>query len=46
MGKIPVLNKFLDLFRLCPLPVRYAPPVTQHVSLLSRSLCKKMARAS
>ena len=38
---------FLDQFHLCPPPpVRYAPPVTEHVSLNSKSLCKNMARAS
>ena len=26
-------------------PVRYAPPVTEHVPLHSKSLCKNMARA-
>ena len=37
----------LDLFRLCPPPpVRYAPPVTEHVPLHSKSLCKNMACAS
>ena len=29
-----------------PPPVRYAPLVTEHVSLHSKSLCKNMARAS
>ena len=40
---------FLDHFHLCPPPpppIRYAPPVTEHVSLNSKSLCKNMARAS
>ena len=35
-----------NLFRLCP-PVRYAPPpVTDHVPLHSKLLCKNIARAS
>ena len=34
-----------DLLRLYP-PVRYARPVTEHVSLRVKSLCKNMARAS
>ena len=34
--------KSLDLFRLCP-PIRFfAPPDTEHVSLHSKSLCKKI----
>ena len=36
----------VDLFRLFPLRVRYAPPVTVHVPLHSKSLQKNMARAS
>ena len=37
-----------DLFRLCPPPppVLYAPPVTEHVELHIKSLCKNMTRAS
>ena len=38
-----------DLFRFCPPPPQYVmslPPITQHVSLHSKSLCKNMARAS
>ena len=38
-----------DLFRLCPPPPpQYVmrPPVTEHVPLHSKSLCKNMARAS
>ena len=39
---------YLDLFLLSPPPppVRYAPPVTEHVPLHSNFLCKNMARAS
>ena len=33
------------LYSLLP-PVRYAPPVTEQVSLHSKSLCKNTARAS
>ena len=39
----------VDLFRLSPPPpppVRYALPVTEHVLLHSKSLCKNVARAS
>ena len=36
----------MDFFRLCPPPLRYAPPVTEDVPLHSESLCKNMARAS
>ena len=36
----------MDLFRLCPPPLCYAPPDTEHVPLHSKSLCKNMARAS
>ena len=43
----PQYNSNSDLFRLCPpLPVHFAPPVTDHVSLHSKSLYKNMARAS
>ena len=43
-----VFMQMLDLFRLCPPPPPYImrPPVTEHVLLLSKSLCKIMARAS
>ena len=44
-SKIAACVQKTDLFRLCP-PVRYAPPVTEHVSLHSKSLCKNIARAS
>ena len=39
------LCRFSDLFRLCPQYVML-PPVTEHVSLHSKSLCKNIARAS
>ena len=43
-----VLVENWDLFRAPPPPprVRYAPPVTQHVSLHCKSICKNKARAS
>ena len=35
------------MHRLCPPPpVRWAPPVTEHVPLQTESLCQNMARAS
>ena len=37
---------FADLFRLFVAPVRYAPSITEHVPLNSKSSCKNMARAS
>ena len=37
---VSLIDEILDLFRLCP-PVRSAPPVTEHVPLNSKSLCKK-----
>ena len=42
------LFEIRDLSRLCPPPppVRYAPPVTEHVSLHSKSLSKNIARES
>ena len=41
------MTPFLDLFSLCP-PPQYVmrPPVSEHVSLHSKSLSKNMARAS
>ena len=36
----------LDLFRLCPPPESYAPPVTEHVTLHGNSLFKNKARES
>ena len=39
--------KQLGSFTFVPLPpVCYAPPVSEHVPLHSKSLCKNMARAS
>ena len=35
----------LDFFPFVP-PVHFAPPVTQHVPLLSKYLCKNMAHES
>ena len=40
------MEHFLDLSRLCPPPVRYAPPVLEHVPLHGKSLCKDLERAS
>ena len=42
-----VRTDFWDFFRLCPpFPVRYAPhPITEHVPLHGKLLCKNMARA-
>ena len=37
---------FSDLFLLCPPQYVMLPPVTEHVSLHSKSLCKNIARAS
>ena len=41
-----LLTQKVDLFRLCPPPVGYPPPVTEHVPLHSKSSRKNMARAS
>ena len=37
--------EILDLFRLCP-PSTLCSPVTEYVSLHSKSLCKNIARSS
>ena len=45
------IHKFIRIFSVCappPPPPQYVmlPPVTEHVSLHSKSLCKNIARAS
>ena len=39
-------KKKTDLFRLCPLQYVMLAPITEHVSLHGKSLCKIIARAS
>ena len=34
------------VYSVCASPVRFAPPVKEHVPLHGKSLCKKAARAS
>ena len=40
------LHQNWDFFRLCPLKYVMLPPITEHVSLHGKSLCKIIARAS